>query len=141
MGSYGPIESHDSAITPVTIITELANSWQARISVSGELDGAAAPLLRAELDRHLAAGRRVLRIDTRGVRFVDTTALGVLLEAHWRCLREGGTLLIAGVREPLRRLLSMTGLDGVLLVDRADSSGVGGETVRLPRERISGLPL
>lgn len=138
MGTYGPIES---AISPVTIVTELATSWQARICVSGELDGAAAPLLRAELDRHLSAGRRVLRVDTRGVGFVDTTALGVLLEAHWRCLRLGGTLLIAGVRDPLRRLLAMTGLDGVLLVDRAESSGTGGEAARLPRQRISGLPL
>jgi anti-anti-sigma factor len=121
--------------------TEFVNSWQARISLTGEIDGAAAPAVRAELLRHLSVGRRVLRIDARGVDFVDTTALSVLLEAHWRCLRDGGTLLLTGVRDPLRRLLAITGLDRVLIVDRAEPSGAGGGVPRSPRQRITNLPL
>ena len=123
------------------IRTEFVNSWQARISLAGEIDGAAAPAVRAELARHLSLGRRVLRVDARGIDFVDTTALTVLLEAHWRCLRDGGTLLLTGVRDPLRRLLAITGLDSVLIVDRAEPSGAGGGVPRLPRQRITHLPL
>jgi len=121
------------------IVAESVNNWQVRIVLSGEIDGAVAPLLRAELARHLAAGRRVLRIDTRGLDFIDTTALGVLLEMHWRCLRVGGTLLLSGVRDPLRKLLAITGLDAVLLVDRAETPGAGGAAPRLPQQRIASL--
>jgi anti-sigma B factor antagonist len=121
------------------IVAESVNNWQVRIVLSGEIDGAVAPLLRAELARHLAAGRRVVRLDARRLDFIDTTALGVLLEMHWRCLRAGGTLLLSGVHDPLRRLLTITGLDAVLLVDRADAPGVGGTAARLPHQRIASL--
>ncbi len=121
------------------IAAESVNNWRVRIALSGEIDGAVAPLLRAELARHLAAGRRVLRVDAHGLRFIDTTALGVLLEMHWRCLRVGGTLLLSGVGDPLRKLLTITGLDAVLLVDRAAAPGAGGAAARLPQQRLAAL--
>ncbi len=139
MGSTGTLAGID--IPAGTVTTESCNSWRAKIVLRGDIDGAFAPRVYSELDRHLRAGRRVLRLDVRGVEFVDTTALAILLESHWRCVRLGGTLMLSRVRDPVQRLLTLTGLDLVLLIDRADYVGAGGGVTRSPRARISGVTL
>jgi anti-anti-sigma factor len=75
------------------------------------------------LDDHLQAGRRTLRLDMSAVTFLDSTALSALLEFHHRCLGLHGTLLLTRASDPVRRLFRLTRLDGVLLVDHAESDG------------------
>lgn len=100
--------------------TTAQDEWRAAIRLCGELDIANAVELGAELDAHLAAGRRVIRVDASAVEFIDSTAVGALVTANARCRELHGSLILTGVRGPLRRLLQVAGLADVLLVDTAE---------------------
>lgn len=104
--------------------TVAQDEWRASIELRGEIDLACAPELEEHLAAHLAAGRRVLRIDTERLDFIDCTALHVLMRADAQCRERRGSLILSGVPGRLSRLLRVLGLDGVLLVDCADRAEV-----------------
>ena len=54
------------------------------ISVSGELDLASSPTLEEELERVAESGAEVVVVDLRGLEFMDSTGLSVLVRAHQR---------------------------------------------------------
>jgi anti-anti-sigma factor len=62
----------------------------------------------------------VIRVDVSRVEFMDSTAVGALVAASSRCSDLHGSLILTGVRRPIRRLLSVAGLDQILLVDTAN---------------------
>jgi|tagenome__1003787_1003787.scaffolds.fasta_scaffold20971499_2 anti-sigma B factor antagonist len=99
--------------------TTASDEWRAAIALHGELDVATAHELHRELTRHFDAGRRVIRVDARHVEFMDSTAIGALINATQRCTAEHGSLILTNVPPRLRRLLEVTGFDKVLLVDTA----------------------
>ena len=68
-----------------------AGHGRAVVSVTGELDVATAPDLRARLDEAIDAGSAVVIVDLLGVTFLDSTALGVLIGALKKCQAAGGT--------------------------------------------------
>lgn len=100
--------------------TTAQDEWRAAIQLCGELDVANAAELRAELDGHLDAGRRVIRVDASAVEFIDSTAIGALVAANARCRELHGSLILTGVRRPVERVLKIAGLDQILLVDTAN---------------------
>lgn len=102
-----------------TVQTTAQDEWRATIALRGDLDIANAEHLRAELEEHVAAGRRVIRVDVGAVDFMDSTALGELVTATQRCAAEHGSLILCNVPPRLRRLIELAGLDHVLLIDTA----------------------
>lgn len=92
------------------------------LHLSGEVDLAAAPTVRARLTAlarragpapAAGAGRAVV-IDLEGVTFIDSTGLSMLVAAHARFDESGGELRVAGVPNRVRRVLELTGLNGLL---------------------------
>ena len=77
------------------------------LSVEGELDIGSADALRAALD---TAEREsdIVRLDTRDVQFLDSSALGVLLASAQRLAARGGRLELTNVSPAVRRILDMT---------------------------------
>ena len=74
------------------------------INLVGELDLVTSPLLRDELARHHAHGRRVV-LDLSAVKFVDSTGLVLLMES---ARGEGEVLLRRQVAPAVARLLAIT---------------------------------
>lgn len=107
----------DGSTAPIE--TTGCDEWRAAIAVRGELDTAIAPTLRAELERHLLAGRRVLRLDVGAVTFIDSEALGELIFASQRCIADRGSLILTKVPPNVRRVVEIAGLAGLLLIDGA----------------------
>lgn len=104
----------------VTRIRTIAtDEWRAAIALHGEFDVANAHELRDELAMHIDAGRRVIRLDLRRVSFIDSTAIGELINATRRCSAEHGSLILTNMSAGLYRVLTLTGFDKVLLVDTA----------------------
>jgi anti-sigma B factor antagonist len=99
--------------------TVAQDEWRASIELRGELDIANAHELADELEVHLGAGRRVIRVDASRVEFMDSTAVGVLVTASGRCRDEHGSLILTGAPASVRRLVNVAGLDRFLLVDTA----------------------
>jgi anti-anti-sigma factor len=85
------------------------------LSLAGELDLYNAEEVRAALLDACAADPGVLVVDLAQVRFVDSTALGVLIEARSRLSDRGGFRLAAPGLET-RRALAVSGLDRHFLV-------------------------
>jgi anti-sigma B factor antagonist len=109
----------DRVVSMTSVQTTSSDEWRAAVVLRGELDVANAHELREELTHHLDQGRRVIRVDARGVEFMDSTAIGELITASERCRNEHGSLILTGVPRRLLRLLTIAGLDQVLLVDTA----------------------
>lgn len=77
------------------------------LQVDGELDIGSSDALRAALDAAEREGD-IVRIDAANVRFLDSTALGVLLASAQRLSGRGGRLELINVSPAVRRILDMT---------------------------------
>lgn len=80
------------------------------VAVSGELDLASAPGLEAELDRISGPSIRLLVLDLRGLEFMDSTGLSILVRAHQRLTAEGCEMGLVGGSAQVHRLLDLTGV-------------------------------
>ncbi|RJL31029.1 anti-sigma factor antagonist [Bailinhaonella thermotolerans] len=95
----------------VSVVRRTADS--AELRVCGEVDISTAGVLRMRLHREIDGGRRRLVVDFSGVRFCDASGLRVLVATRNRLLRIGGSLRLSGVSDNLRKILRLTGLEGV----------------------------
>ncbi len=78
----------------------------------GELDVATVETLRAALDGVENAGRLVL--DLRGLSFMDSTGLHLLVALHRRALRDGVQLTLVAPAAPADKAIQLSGLDQTL---------------------------
>lgn len=97
----------------------------ALVAVAGEIDVRTAQELRTVLVDLANEGRVHLVADFAAVRFCDAAGLGALVAVRNRLRECGGTLRLTGVRPAQRRILRVTGLDGVF----EPSDGAGEKTV------------
>jgi anti-sigma B factor antagonist len=105
------------------IVTEVVGRAQV-VAVTGEVDLHTAPVLRAALEPVVAAAgpdRPDVVVDLTGVAFLDSTGLGEIVGAHKALQASQGRLHLVTGNDRVRRLVAITGLDGVLEVhpDRA----------------------
>ena len=92
-----------------------SGSWTI-LSVRGEIDMATCPQLRQEIVAQISAGHTHLVIDLGGVKFIDSTGLGVLIGGLKRTRSQGGDLRVSRVGERLEKMFELTGLGDVLAV-------------------------
>ena len=79
--------------------------------IKGELDHHSAAQARAQLDALLTDERiRELRIDLRGLTFMDSSGLGVILGRYRVIAGRGGRVLIGGANRAIDRILRMAGI-------------------------------
>jgi anti-sigma B factor antagonist len=102
------------------------------VTVSGDLDLSTAPGLRTELVRAWDEGATEIVVDLLRVPFVDSTALGVLVEASKRTTARGGVLRVVCDDRRIARIIEITGLDRVLRLHT---------TLREALESLEGQPL
>jgi anti-sigma B factor antagonist len=76
------------------------------LALAGELDMAAAPTVRANIDAAVSA--RALVLDVSDVTFVDSSMLKELLRAAAEFDRYETLLVLAGMPESVRRLFDLT---------------------------------
>jgi anti-sigma B factor antagonist len=79
------------------------------VTLCGELDLYNADEVRAALAQAIGEQPAKIVVDMAGVEFVDSTALGVLIEARARLGRDG--LMLAAPQLETRRTLQVSGLD------------------------------
>lgn len=106
----------------MTLFTQ--ESGFVRIDIEGErLDAAAAPALKAELEKNLPPRPEKVLVDISGVRFLDSTGLGVLVSLL-KMMAGGGTLAIAGAQPVVQRLFKLTGMDRVFRLFESDAEAM-----------------
>lgn len=82
------------------------------LEVHGDLDMATQQQLRDDLLPLVGPGQVV--VDLSGVEFMDSSALGTLVVMFKALRDDGGRLCLAGVRQPVRAVLSITSVDRVI---------------------------
>ncbi len=79
----------------------------------GELDLSTVDELRTELEDTLAADWRTVVLDLRGLSFVDSTGLSLLVRSHQRYQEQGVDFAIIEDPGPVRRLLELGGVSHI----------------------------
>jgi anti-sigma B factor antagonist len=93
------------------------------IAVEGEIDLFTAPALGEALTAAIDGGLRQIVVDLTATRFLDSTALGVLIAANKRLDEHEGRLTIVNVDESIAKTFEITGLDHVftMVATRAEA--------------------
>lgn len=85
------------------------------VHVGGELDVYTAPQLQEAVDQAFAGGGLVI-LDLSDVHFIDSTALGVLVEVHQRSHSENAELRLVVSDPMVFKIFRVTGFDGVFSI-------------------------
>ena len=113
------------ADTELTIEVRDQAGWTV-FDVAGELDLYTAGRLKERLRALSDQGRHRLVVNLERVEFMDSTALGVLIGARRRAREHDGEVVLAGPVDPVRKVLSITGLDRVFPIrDSVDQATSG----------------
>lgn len=92
-----------------------SESDRVTVVVRGEIDMATAPQLRELLDRLHSAGFHHIVLDCRGLGFLDSSGIGVLVAARTR-LGDDGELVLDSPPPHVRKVLEITGVSSHLSV-------------------------
>jgi anti-sigma B factor antagonist len=106
----GPTRNETSGIREDPVAGIQRNDAYVVVELAGELDLYNAHEVREALLECCAEGPERLIVDLSAVKFIDSTALGVLIEARTRLANRRGFLLAAPGLET-RRALEISGLD------------------------------
>jgi anti-sigma B factor antagonist len=112
---------------PTTLATQMETDSDGRavLTAAGDIDLASAGVLRDAMARALEE-RASLIVDVGGVGFIDSSGLTALVWGHWEALKAGGSFSLRRPSPMLRRLMEVTSLDSLLVVEE-DASRDSGE--------------
>jgi anti-sigma B factor antagonist len=113
------------------------------IVVCGEVDLFGAPRLRAELLRAIESEASQVVVDLSETRFIDSTTLGVLLEASKLLRAKDGDLVLVIDNAAIRKIFEITLLERAFRIyETRDDALADGEGRRdRPSGRVSHPPL
>lgn len=94
--------------------------------VEGEVDLACAAQLREPVDQMLASdgGLRHLVLNLRGLTFLDSTGIAVILGRYRAVAARGGRVVVAEANSRVRRMLELSGALRLLELAEAESEAV-----------------
>lgn len=120
--SEGPVS--DSALS----VRYVTGADRPIVAVAGEIDLCTAAKFRAALEQALDGHDR-LEVDLRQTSFMDSTGLAILVAASQRLGRVPGALVLRHPNPMIRRLLEISGMDELIVVENDGSgSAAGGAT-------------
>ncbi len=94
-------------------------------ALSGTLDIATSPSLRAALIEAADRGEHEIVVDLSQLEFLDSTGLGALIGAHKRAAEHGGSIRLVALEGQILRLLRITGLLDVFSVYPTVEAAIG----------------
>lgn len=92
------------------------------LSLAGEFDATSCPLLRSEIEGLIAAGDRRVVLNLRRLKFIDSSAIGAMIEAMGELVASGGGLVISHPSKFCRDVFERLGLDQVLSIHATDEA-------------------
>jgi anti-sigma B factor antagonist len=99
------------------------------VAVAGEIDIFTAPTFKQRVSAPIDAGRTRLIVDLTAATFIDSSSLGVLIGAHRRLKRRGGTMAVVCDSDAIAKTFRITGLDGVFRLVRTLDEALDGDAV------------
>ncbi|MBV9607580.1 MAG: STAS domain-containing protein [Solirubrobacterales bacterium] len=103
------------------------------LALNGELDLVSSPTLQRVIDDAVQSDAELLIVDLRGLEFMDSTGLHVLVKAQRQAHDAGRRFALVRGREQVQRLFDLTGVaEGFTVVDSPERL--------LEVDRTPGLP-
>jgi anti-sigma B factor antagonist len=130
-GVEGSVSEHESTSDPDGLherpVREVVENGTALVvRLAGELDLYNADSVRDALLAAVERAPRRLVVDLEAVRFIDSTALGVLIEARSK-LPDRRSFVLAAPGLETRRALEVSGLDRHFTVERTVADAIAAE--------------
>ena len=98
-----------------------------------KLDTTVAPSLKSELVILNSDGVQNIIIDLSATRYCDSSGLSAILVANRLCKNAGGSLVITGLQEPVKNLITISQLDSILnIADNFEDS------IEMLKEKVVG---
>lgn len=97
-------------------VTSRASGDRTVVDVTGEIDVYTAPVLREELASLIDAENTDILVNLTGVRFMDSTGLGVLVGALKKVRTVGGDLQLVIDQEKILKVFRITALTQVFTI-------------------------
>ncbi len=92
--------------------------------LSGEIDHHIAAQLRQDIDQPvMAAPPALLVLDFGGVTFMDSSGIGLIMGRYKLMQESGGRLLVQNVPPALRKVMKVSGLDKLGVMEKMEDSG------------------
>lgn len=96
------------------------------LSISGRLTiGESITALHDAVEKHVAAGDKHIILDMKGITYVDSTGLGVLVTSLTCARNHGGSLRLANVSQRIQDLLDVSSLYMVFQIIELASTKIG----------------
>ena len=97
-----------------------------RVALSGELDMSSALVFDEELKRIEDGEEGTVVLDLHALKFLDSTGLRLILNAHQRALRAGRRLRIVPGTAAVKRIFRLTGvIERLDIIDEAPAAPTG----------------
>ena len=110
-------EPEGALVGPVEMVTSTdEHDGKVVVSVEGDVDLVTSEELRRVLEDAVRVNPHV-EVDLTGLTFIDSSGLSALVEGHRAAHDAGGVVVLRNPTPMLRRLLDITRLDSLLVVD------------------------
>ncbi|HZR55074.1 MAG TPA: STAS domain-containing protein [Streptosporangiaceae bacterium] len=96
------------------------------MAIAGEADVTNREDLRGAFDAEVALEPHMLIVDLSGLRFMDSSALHVILQANRALDRHGGMMALVAPQEAVAKMLRLTTADRLVPVFRSVADAVAG---------------
>ena len=97
------------------MIESIRNGTQLTVYLSGEIDHCTAKPIREDIEALLSQNRTDhLILDFKGVEFMDSSGVGMVIGRYKTVSARGGMISAAGLHPPIDRLFHMAGLHRIL---------------------------
>lgn len=95
------------------------------VKLNGDLDHHAASEISVGVDRELMkTGAINVAFDFSSVAFMDSSGIGVIMGRCKKASALGGRVIIYGASEAVRRIIKMSGIDGIVVVADTIENGM-----------------
>lgn len=92
---------------------------------SEKLDSTLAPSLKSELVVLVADGVKNIIIDMTATRYCDSSGLSAILVANRLCKSSEGALVLTGLQDSVKKLISISQLDTILTITNTLPDAIG----------------
>ncbi|MDI9482992.1 MAG: STAS domain-containing protein [Bacillota bacterium] len=102
-----------------TLLLDNQTEEKLEIFLSGEVDIASAPDFKTKLYDLIGDGKKDIVLLCNGLKYIDSTGLGILVGALKKVKSHQRNVYIYQLRDNIRKLFHITGLDMVFILEEA----------------------
>lgn len=100
----------------LNITEELRKNNVSILKLEGEVDVYTSPLLKEKIETLIKAKRPFIVLDLKGLSYMDSTGLGIMLAELMRVRNNGGNMVLVSPQKIIQKILRITNTDVYLKI-------------------------